>query len=139
MSRHQVAFLIDTSVWVRDNQPTIKQRLHHLSLHEDLWTSRCVDLEVLFNSRSRDVAKNADRRRYLKHIPITSSVMERSVDIVEMANSGLHRHGKPMDLIIAAAAESEDLTVLHYDRDFDHIASVTGQGTEWVAPPGTLD
>jgi predicted nucleic acid-binding protein len=44
-----------------------------------------------------------------------------------------------MDLIIAAAAEAAELTVLHYDRDFDHIASVTGQPTEWIAHPGSLD
>jgi predicted nucleic acid-binding protein len=56
-----------------------------------------------------------------------------------MAEAGLHRHAKPMDLIIAAAAESADLTVLHSERDFDRIASVTAQPTEWVAPAGSLD
>ncbi len=72
-------------------------------------------------------------------VPITTAIMDRSLDVTaEMASAGLHRHAKPMDLIIAAAAEAEDLTVLHYDRDFDHIASVTGQPTEWVAPPGSL-
>jgi predicted nucleic acid-binding protein len=44
-----------------------------------------------------------------------------------------------MDLIIAAAAEAAGLTVLHYDHDFEHIASVTGQPTEWVSPAGSLD
>jgi predicted nucleic acid-binding protein len=73
-------------------------------------------------------------------VPITPDIMERSIDVaVLMANAGIHRHAKPMDLIIAAAAESADLTVLHYDWDFDYIASVTGQPTEWVALPGSLD
>jgi predicted nucleic acid-binding protein len=44
-----------------------------------------------------------------------------------------------VDLVIAAAAEAAALTVLHYDDDYDRIASVTGQPTEWVAPAGSLD
>ena len=30
------------------------------------------------------------------------------------------------------------MTVLHYDADFDAIAAVTHQETEWVAPRGSL-
>jgi hypothetical protein len=29
--------------------------------------------------------------------------------------------------------------VLHYDGDFDLIASVTGQQCEWLAPAGSID
>jgi predicted nucleic acid-binding protein len=36
------------------------------------------------------------------------------------------------DLIIAATAELAGLTVLHFDKDFDLIASVTGQPAEWL-------
>ncbi len=38
---------------------------------------------------------------------------------------------------VAAAAQVEGLTVLHYDGDFDLIAAITGQPTEWVVAPGT--
>jgi predicted nucleic acid-binding protein len=44
-----------------------------------------------------------------------------------------------VDLVIAAAAEAAGLAVLHYDDDYDRIASVTRQPTEWVAPAGSLD
>jgi len=43
------------------------------------------------------------------------------------------------DLLIAATAERHQATVLHYDGDFDMIASITGQPTQWVVPPGTAD
>ena len=43
------------------------------------------------------------------------------------------------DLLIAAAAESQGLTVLHYDADFDRIAAVTGQPCEWIAAAGSID
>ncbi len=41
--------------------------------------------------------------------------------------------------MVAAAAERAELTVLHYDADFDLIATVTGQEMEWVTPRGSVD
>jgi predicted nucleic acid-binding protein len=38
-------------------------------------------------------------------------------------------------LITAATAELAGLTVLHCDKDFDLIASVTGQPAEWLSTP----
>lgn len=55
----------------------------------------------------------------------------------ELARSGRHRVPIP-DLLVAAAAENGGLTVLHYDSDFDTIAGVTGQPTEWVVPRGSV-
>jgi predicted nucleic acid-binding protein len=42
------------------------------------------------------------------------------------------------DLLIAAVAERERVTVLHYDGDYDLIAKVTGQSVQWVVPRGTV-
>jgi predicted nucleic acid-binding protein len=51
-----------------------------------------------------------------------------------------HQRGRKIpDLLIAAAAEGEGLVVLHYDADFDRIAAVTGQRSEWVVPAGSID
>jgi hypothetical protein len=42
-------------------------------------------------------------------------------------------------LLTAAAAEQHyGASVLHYDGDFDHIAAVTRQATDWIVPRGTL-
>ncbi|MEV4059318.1 hypothetical protein [Nonomuraea dietziae] len=56
-----------------------------------------------------------------------------------MAKSGKHRGPSIAALLIAATAEAWELTVLHYDRDFETIAEVTQQPTEWVVPPGEAD
>jgi len=56
-----------------------------------------------------------------------------------LANESQHRGIKPADLLIAAAAECADLVVLHYDRDYDRIAKVTGQRVEWIVAAGTAD
>jgi len=56
-----------------------------------------------------------------------------------LAVEGLHRRVKLRDLLVAAAAERARLAVLHYGRDFDRIATITVQPTEWVAPSVTVD
>jgi predicted nucleic acid-binding protein len=48
------------------------------------------------------------------------------------------RSVKHPNLLIAAAAEAADLTVLHYDEDYDRIAEITDQPTRWLAPAGSL-
>ncbi len=40
--------------------------------------------------------------------------------------------------LIAATAEAASLTILHYDADFDLIASVTGQSCKWIVPAGSI-
>jgi len=42
------------------------------------------------------------------------------------------------DLLVAAVAERERVTVLHYDADYDLIARITGQPLQWVVPRGTV-
>ena len=42
------------------------------------------------------------------------------------------------DLLVAAVAERERVTVLHYDAGYDLIANITGQPAQWVAPRGTV-
>ena len=42
------------------------------------------------------------------------------------------------DLLTAATGEVYGAVVVHYDRDFDTIAAVTGQPVEWIVPPGSV-
>jgi predicted nucleic acid-binding protein len=135
-----VRYLVDTSVLARAKQDVVGERLEELALSGRLWTCRLVDLEVAYGSRSRDVAQVIEERRAIPEAPITPAVMERALRVAGlMAASGAHRGAKPVDLVIAAAAEAAGLVVLHYDDDYDRIAAVTGQPTEWVAPAGSLD
>lgn len=43
------------------------------------------------------------------------------------------------DLIIAAIADIEQLTILHYDHDFNVVAGVSGQAAAWLVPRGSID
>ncbi len=55
-----------------------------------------------------------------------------------LAGAGL-KGRKPVDLIIAAQAERLRLVVVHYDHDFELIASVTSQAHEWIVTRGSVD
>ena len=67
------------------------------------------------------------------------AVLDRAVAVQDaLAERSEHRGAKIADLLIAAAAESAGLVVLHYDHDFDLIASVTGQPTDWILPAGSV-
>ena len=70
--------------------------------------------------------------------PITEAVTARAFEVQHgLARRGQHRVPLP-DLLIAAVAEVNDVTVVHYDADFDRIAEITGQPTEWVVLRGFL-
>ena len=72
---------------------------------------------------------------------VDAVVWERALDVNEqMARQGgmHHRQVRHPDLLIAAAAELAGAPVLHYDEDYDRIAAVTGQPTQWVRPRGSL-
>ncbi|MEV0561551.1 hypothetical protein [Dactylosporangium sp. NPDC050588] len=41
--------------------------------------------------------------------------------------------------VVAATAELSDLSLLHYDHEFETIARTTQQPTTWLATPGSID
>ena len=47
-----------------------------------------------------------------------------------LADRGQHRAASIPDLLVAATAEIVGLTLLHVDKDFELIASLTGQPVE---------
>lgn len=73
-------------------------------------------------------------------------LIETSADHVRRARqvqrllAAKHQRGRKVpDLLIAAAAEANDLAVLHYDADFERVSAVTGQRVEWVVKSGSVD
>jgi len=101
-----------------------------------------TDLERLFSARSggehREWREEATLR--FARAEIDERVLDRAIEVQGLlADRGQHRGANVPDLVVAAAAERAGLTVLHYDADFELIATVTGQQTEWVVPRGSID
>lgn len=71
-------------------------------------------------------------------LPVRAEQRAREVQAA-LIRLGQHRAVAIPDLLVAATAEVERLIVVHYDADFDLIAEVTGQPTEWVVPRGMID
>ncbi|MDW8810100.1 PIN domain nuclease [Streptomyces scabiei] len=134
-------YLIDTSALVR----VLKQRTRtqwEKPLHEGL-IARCPLTEVEFLCSAKNAEDRAELVRDLDALfgwtPLDDRAVTRAWEVQrELTEKGRHRSAGAVDLLVAATAELQGLTVLHYDHDFETIASVTGQPTQWLAPPGTL-
>lgn len=134
-------FLLDTSAWARLGAAPVAERCLPLIRAGLIATCTIVDLEVLYSARSPSsyAATRQERDLALELLAIDQPTLDRAVEVqAALAAGGEHRGASLPDLVIAAAAERAQVTVLHYDADFDLIASVTGQPVEWVAPRGTL-
>jgi predicted nucleic acid-binding protein len=101
-----------------------------------------VVLELLWETRDVEAMR---RRRWrlsgLTRYPIGPAQWRRATDVFELlaADGPLHhRRVRLPDLLIAAAAEAAGVPVLHYDKDFELIAAITGQPVRALAPLGSL-
>jgi predicted nucleic acid-binding protein len=133
-------WLVDKSALARMPAPSVRARLEPIIESGEAATCAIIDLEVLYSARNRNEYDAILHRRALAYtsVPVTEEAMRRAIEIQSsLARRGQHRIPIP-DLIIAAAAEASRLTVLHYDADYDRIARVTGQPTEWVVRRGSV-
>lgn len=139
-------YLADTSAWMlsrrKDAPDTLRKSFAGLIAAGRVATCGPVRWELLHNARNGAEYKALrEDLAALDQAPFDHSDWERGLDIFQaLAEEGgsLHRAPSMSDAMIAVAAERASLAVLHYDKDFDLIAGVTGQPCEWVAPKGSL-
>jgi predicted nucleic acid-binding protein len=135
--------LADTSAWtIRARRPDARELFVSLLEAGEIATCDIVKMELLWSVRDRDefVARREDLDA-LRNAPIGPRVWRRAIDVFERLGSRgpiHHRQVAIPDLLIAAAAEAVGIGVLHYDRDFELIASITGQPVRAVVPIGSF-
>jgi len=114
------------------------------SLDSELWAQRIergllhlttvTRLEIGYSARSATKARAAFQSAPLAAMIVeylTPGIEDRALAVqLLLAEQGQHRAPSIPDLVIAATAELGGLTVLHVDKDFELIATVTGQPTE---------
>jgi predicted nucleic acid-binding protein len=109
---------------------------------DELALSEPVLLEYLNGARNAAEYGRFERGlRAARLIRTTTDDWDRALEVhrsLAETGPGLQRSVRIPDLIIAAVAERNDLPIVHYDADYDRIASVTGQTTRWVAPRGSV-
>ena len=133
--------LADTSAWTTRHRDTnVAADFDARVLAGEIATCAVVMLELL--STARDPEEMRDLRYELSalpRVPISDAEWTRAFDVwQELADIGRHRQVSRVDLVVAAAAESVGIPVCHYDRDYEVIASVTGQPQRAIAKLGTL-
>lgn len=133
---------IDTSAWHHAGASAVAARWQHALRADEIGLCDQVRLEALYSARSAaDYDAIATELAALRPIPSTEHTFRRAQDVQRRLahKGGLHHRSVTIaDLLIAAAAEAAGAVVWHYDEDYDRIAEVTGQPTEWIAPRGSL-
>lgn len=132
-------YLVDKSALARLHLEPVHQRLGPLIESGEVASCSIVDLELLYSARNlTEYEALQDERRGLPQVELSQSTFDDAIGIQhELARNGHHCLPIP-DLIIAAAARSADLAVMHYDSDFQLIAEAANLAHEWVAPAGSL-
>jgi predicted nucleic acid-binding protein len=130
------SWLIDKSAYVRLQLGQVANR--------DEWSARIsrglvrlstiTRLELGYSARSGDAGRRQFALPPLSFMPIeylTPGIEDRAFEVqMLLADRGQHRAPSIPDLLIAATAEKAALTVLAVDKDFDLIATITGQPVE---------
>ena len=137
----RATLLADTSVFARLSKPSVAAAVAPLIAEGHVAVCAPVIFELGFSARNA-----ADHEALLRgldafeSVPMTDGDHRRAIDIQgRLAERGAHRAASLVDVLVAAVAENRDLTVLHYDADFETIAGITGQAHRWVVERGTAD
>ncbi|WP_308285351.1 PIN domain nuclease [Actinoplanes hulinensis] len=130
------SWLIDKSAYVRLQTGLVANR--------DEWSARIgrglvrlstiTRLELGYSARSGEAGRRQFARPPLSYMPVeylTPAIEDRALEVqMILADRGQHRAPSIPDLLIAATAEKAGLTVLAVDKDFELIATITGQPVE---------
>ncbi len=105
-------YLADTSALSRLDHREVDAERAPLIEAGQVATCGMIELEVLFSARNPDdyVRRRRQLRDGFEHLAMPDEVWQRAIEVQ---------------------------SVLHYDHEYDLIASVTGQEVRWIVPRGT--
>lgn len=135
-------FLIDTSAAARMRYPAVAQELSPLIEHGLVATCATLDAEALYSAQTPIEYEQIKTRRRdaYEYLPTDDEHWQRAFTIQrELARTGRHRSVGIPDLLTAVLAAEHRLVLIHYDADFETVASVIDLNHRWVVPRGTLE
>ncbi|MDQ2845601.1 MAG: PIN domain-containing protein [Actinomycetota bacterium] len=134
-------FLIDTSAAARMHHPMVAERLGLLIEAGLIASCATLDAEALYSARSPAEYEQlrADRRTAYEYLPTEDRHWQQAFDAQrELARTGRHRAVGIADLLTAVLAGEHQLTLVHYDADFDIGAEVIDFDHRWVIERGAV-
>ena len=135
-----MSHLLDTSVLTRLGEPSVRAVVEPLATIGRAARAGISDLEIGYSARNvREWDALVGALDAFVLVETTADHLERARQVQRLLAANSQRGRKIPHLLIAAAAEQAGHTVLHYDADFDLIAAMTGQPSQWVVPQGSID
>ena len=132
--------LVDTSVLTRLRHSAVRAAVEPLAASGVVARAGITDLEIGYTARGEAEWDSAIAALEAFELIETSVEHVRRARQIQRQLAARNQRDRTIpDLLVAAAAEANDLAVLHYDADFDRIAAVTGQPVQWVVPAGSVD
>lgn len=130
-------WLLDTSALSQRPHGPVHERLEQC-IEEGAAVCDMVVAESLMGARS--TADLVARNRFFQTMSVLA--VDQSVwSALETIAGNVAEAGRKVatgDAIVAACALVNDLTVLHYDSDFEKLGELTGLRHEWVVPSGSI-
>lgn len=133
--------LIDTSAAARMTHPEVAARLAPLIEAGFVATTAQLDAEALYSARNAAEYERlwSDRRLAYEYLPTNDEHWQTALDAQRrLASTGRHRAIGMVDLLIATLASAHDVTLLHYDADFEIAAEVLPFQHRWVMERGSI-
>lgn len=130
-------YLIDTSAAARMNEPAVADKLVELIDLGLVGTTAGLDAEALYSSRGGAEYEQlrSDRAQAYEYLPTHDEHWQVALEARrQLAVTGRHRAVGIADLLTAAIARDHGVTVVHYDADFDIVATVLDVRCVWVIP-----
>ncbi|WP_394771152.1 PIN domain-containing protein [Lacisediminihabitans sp.] len=138
-------YLIDNSVWARLSTDAsvvaAVKSVVDLARPDDVLICPPIALELGFSART-----GSDHSALMAQLAAFPECRDHPTNEEAMLiqnrlwNAGLVRSAGAMDSLIAAYAIKNEAVLLHYDRDFDYIASVMPEfHAQWIVPRGSID
>ncbi len=132
--------LVDTSALTRLGNAEVRAAIEDLTTAGSLARPTICDLEIGYSARNAaEWDRLIEALETFVLIETSAAHVRRALQVQRLLAQRSPRGRKIPDLLVAAAAEERDLTILHYDADFDLIASVTGQRCQWIVAAGSAD
>jgi predicted nucleic acid-binding protein len=134
-------YLADKSALARLRYPSVQATLAPLIDAGLVASCGVIEFELLWSTRTPAEFDEVFEERSLGYEWLATEDVDwrRALAVQrQLWHSNQMRAVRLPDLLTAAVAERNRVTVLHYDADFDRIAAVTQQQVQWVVPRGSI-
>lgn len=138
--------VVDTTVWVdffagRRSQPHVAELLRLIDDDAGVALTDVILAEILQGLRGGQTVRRVDKR--LQAFDIlrlrTLDDFRRAAELYRRARREGRTIRRTLDCLIAAVCVREGCSILHHDRDFDHLAAVTDLVVHPTPRPDTTD